>query len=202
MRGLLVASLGSEGRFGALYSIVAAIGLGLLVWGHGLAPYVPLYDPPWTRWVPNLVVPIAYVLLVMGFTTPSPTTAGMAARASSGPRGVQRITRHPALWGFALWALSHLAPNGDLRSCLVFLGIAFLAFTGMVHIDMRRGAVPDEAWARYERETSIVPFVAILGGRQKLVLSELGVWRIALGLVAWAAMLPIHRFVFGVSPLP
>lgn len=203
MRGPLVASLGGEGRFSVLYSIVAAIGLGLLVWGYGLAPYVPLYDPPpWTRWVPNLIVPLAYVLLVMGFTTPSPTTAGMADRASAGPRGVQRITRHPALWGFALWALSHLGPNGDLRSSLVFLGIAFLAFAGMVHIDMRRGAAPNEAWTRYERETSIMPFVAILGGRQKLVLSELGWWRIALGLLAWAAMLHLHRFVFGVSPLP
>jgi hypothetical protein len=34
------------------------------------------------------------------------------------------------------------------------------------------------------------------------VLSELGLWRVALGLVGWGAMLAIHQWVIGVSPLP
>jgi len=202
MRGPLVARMG-EAKFQGLYSVVAAVALGLIAWGYTLAPYVLLFEPPtWTRWVPNVVVPVAYVLLVLGFTTPAPTIAGMADRAAAGPRGVQRITRHPALWGFALWGLSHIPPNGDLRSTLVFVGVAFLALAGMVHIDLRRGATGTDAWDRYEQQTSVFPFVAIASGRQKLVLREIGWWRVLLGIVAWAAMLHLHRWLIGVSPLP
>jgi uncharacterized membrane protein len=203
LRGPLVTRFG-EGGFQGLYSLVAFVGLGLIVWGYTLAPYVLIFEPPtWTRWIPNVVMPLAYTLLVMGYTTPSPTMAGMADRAASGPKGIQRITRHPALWGFALWGLAHVPANGDLKSSLVFLGVAFLSFAGMVHIDLRRAAHPDdEAWDHFEQQTSIFPFVAILAGRQKLVLSELGLWRVALGLVGWGAMLAIHQWVIGVSPLP
>jgi hypothetical protein len=107
LRGPLVTRFG-EGGFQGLYSLVAFVGLGLIVWGYTLAPYVLIFEPPtWTRWIPNVVMPLAYTLLVMGYTTPSPTMAGMADRAASGPKGIQRITRHPALWGFALWGLAH-----------------------------------------------------------------------------------------------
>jgi uncharacterized membrane protein len=203
LRGPIVARVG-EGGFQGLYSILAFVGLGLVVWGYALAPYVLLFEPPkWTRWIPNLVMPIAYTLLVMGYTTPSPTVAGMSNRAGAGPVGIQRITRHPALWGFALWGLAHVPANGDLKSSLVFLGIAFLSFAGMVHIDLRRAArADDEAWARFEQQTSVVPFAAIASGRQKLVLAELGLWRVALGLAGWAVMLALHRWLLGVAPLP
>lgn len=202
LRGPLVARMG-EAKFQGLYSLVAAVGLGLIVWGYLLAPYVILFEPPtWTRWIPNVVVPLAYVLLVLGFTTPSPTIAGMADKAAEGPKGIQRITRHPALWGFALWGLAHIPPNGDLRSTLVFVSIAFLGLAGMVHIDLRRAATGSEAWERYEQQTSVFPFVAIVAGRQKLALGELGWWRILIGVLAWAAMLHLHRWLIGVSPLP
>jgi uncharacterized membrane protein len=73
----------------------------------------------------------------------------------------------------------------------------------MVHIDLRRAArADDEAWARFEQQTSVVPFAAIASGRQKLVLAELGLWRVALGLAGWAVMLALHRWLLGVSPLP
>jgi uncharacterized membrane protein len=203
LRGPLVTRLG-EGGFQGLYSLVAFVALGLIVWGYTLAPYVSIFEPPtWARWIPNVVMPIAYTFLVVGYTTPSPTMAGMADRAGAGPKGIHRITRHPALWGFALWGLAHVPANGELKSSLVFLGVAFLSFAGMVHIDLRRAAHPDdEAWDHFEQQTSIFPFAAIAAGRQKLALGELGLWRIALGLVGWGAMLAIHRWVIGVSPLP
>ncbi|GAB4109863.1 MAG: hypothetical protein OHK0013_45560 [Sandaracinaceae bacterium] len=201
-RGWIVARLGAGG-FAGLYSLVAALSLAAIVWGWGRAPYVVLFEPPtWARWIPNVLMPIAIVFMVLGFTTPSATAAGQEQRAAEGPRGIHRITRHPSLWGFGLWGLSHLGPNGDLRSSLVFVGIAFLSFAGMVHIDLRRAASGGEAWERYERATSVFPFVAILARRQKLVLGELGWWRVLLALVVWGASLHFHRALLGVSALP
>jgi uncharacterized membrane protein len=201
-RGWIVARLGAGG-FAGLYSLVAALSLAAIVWGWGRAPYVVLFEPPtWARWIPNVLMPIALLFMVLGFTTPAPTTAGQEKRAAEGPRGIHRITRHPALWGFGLWGLSHLGPNGDLRSSLVFVGIAFLSFAGMVHIDLRRAASGGEAWERYERATSVFPFVAIVARRQKLVLGELGWWRVLLALVVWGASLHFHRALLGVSALP
>jgi uncharacterized membrane protein len=201
-RGWIVARLGAGG-FAGLYSLVAALSLAAIGWGWGRAPYVVIFEPPtWARWVPNVVMPMAIFFAVLGFTTPSPTSAGQEKRASDESRGILRITRHPALWGFGLWGLSHLPPNGDLRSSLVFVGIAFLAFAGMVHIDLRRAASGGEDWERFERATSVFPFAAILAGRQKLVLSELGWWRVLLALVVWGASLHLHRAMLGVSALP
>lgn len=34
-------------------------------------------------------------------------------------RGIVRITRHPFLWGVALWALVHFIVNGDLASVIL-----------------------------------------------------------------------------------
>ncbi|MBX7193338.1 MAG: hypothetical protein K1X94_14890 [Sandaracinaceae bacterium] len=203
LRGPIVARIGEKG-FSGLYSLVAFAGVGLVVWGYPLASYYLIFEPPtWTRWIPNLIVPIAFVLMVAGFTTPGPTSVGQADRAGAGPRGIHRITRHPALWGFALWGLAHVPPNADLKSSLLFLGVAFLAFAGMVHIDLRRAARPDDhAWEQYEKQTSVFPFVAIAAGRTSLVWKEIGIWRVLAGLLAWAAMLHLHRLVIGVSALP
>lgn len=167
------------------------------------APYVELWRPPsWTRWVPNLVMPVSYTLLVAGYTTKSPTIAGMASAAGAGPTGWTRITRHPALWGFALWGLSHVPPNGDLRSVLLMGGVAVLALGGMVHIDARRRATGGADWAAFEEKTSIFPFLALKRGAPWPTFRELGWWRFLLGVGGWAAMLHLHRSLIGVSPLP
>jgi uncharacterized membrane protein len=43
--------------------------------------------------------------------------------------------------------------------------------------------------------------LAIVQGRQRLALGEIGAWRIALALVLYAALLAAHGRLFGVSPL-
>jgi uncharacterized membrane protein len=202
LRRPLVARLGAGG-FEGVYSLVAMVGLGLLAGGYAEAPYVALFDPPRAlRWVPNAVMPVALALMVFGYTTPAPTVARMQRTAAAGPRGVHRITRHPALWGSALWGLAHVPPNGDLGSTLLFLGIAALSLVGMVHIDRRRFARHDPDWEAYARQTSVVPFAAILAGRQRLVVRELLTWQLALSVLAWGAMLAGHTWMIGVSPMP
>ncbi len=50
--------------------------------------------------------------------------------------------------------------------------------------------------------TSNVPFAAILSGKQKLSLGEIGWWRILLAIVLWAVIVYFHQKAFGMSALP
>ena len=46
-----------------------------------------------------------------------------------------------------------------------------------------------------------MPFAAIIDGRQKLILSEIGLWRVALALALYVLFVWLHPLLFGVSPL-
>ena len=58
-----------------------------------------------------------------------------------------------------------------------------------------------ETAARLRAETSILPFGAILAGRNRLVLAEIGWLAPLLALIGWAAVLHFHARFFGVPAL-
>jgi uncharacterized membrane protein len=147
---------------------------------------------------------VAFEFAVVGLTTPSPTaTGGEAVLDSEAPaRGVLRVTRHPFLWGVALWGLCHVAVNPDPPSLLFFGALLALALLGPLSIDAKRRRAHGERWERFARVTSNVPFAAILAGRNQLRLAEIGAWRLALGVVLYGGLLAVHAWLFGASPLP
>lgn len=203
-RSFLVGTLGEKG-FQGLSSLIAFAALGGIIYGFRTAPYVVWWTPPiWARHSVLALMPLALYLLVAGFSTPNPASAGQLGVLSQAEpaRGILRITRHPALCGFALWALLHLLANGDRSGMLTFLAIAILSVGGMLHIDDRRDQIGGEAWQRFRDKTSRLPFAAILGGRNVLRLSELGLARPLVTLLLYGALLASHRFLYGVSPLP
>jgi uncharacterized membrane protein len=105
-----------------------------------------------------------------------------------------RITRHPFLWGVALWAVVHLIVNGDLASLILFGSLLVLAVGGTVSIDAKRRRNFGDQWTRFANATSNVPFVAIAGGRNRLgaALAEIGVWRSMAAILAYAAAFYLH----------
>ena len=194
-----------EKRLGAqayqgIYSLLV---IGTLVWmilAYRAAPYIELFRaPPWTRWIPVLTMPVAFVFFVCSVTTWSPTQVGQEKAIEIEPRGILRITRHPMLWSFAMWGLAHMTANGDIASLTLFVGIATLAILGMLHIDSRRKLTLGDAWASFAKKTSLVPFA---NGNVGPALREIGPWRFIGALVLYAAQLHLHKFVIGVSPLP
>jgi uncharacterized membrane protein len=67
-------------------------------------------------------------------------------------------------------------------------------------MDRKKAAALGEGWTDYASTTSNVPFVAILSGRNRLVLGEL--WLpVLLGLVGYAALAYGHEWVSGVRIL-
>jgi uncharacterized membrane protein len=194
-----------QGGFAALYSLVAAFGLIGIIWHFRSAPYIEVFAAPrWTRWVPILVMPISLLFMVLGFSTPGPTTVAQGERAKDENvvRGIQAVTRHPALWGFALWALSHLATNGELHVVILAVGIFVLALGGMFHIDARRKRDLGEAWDAFAEKTSILPFAAMARGKAKLRLRDIGLVRPVIVAVVYVGILHTHALLIGASPFP
>ncbi|MEZ4251579.1 MAG: NnrU family protein [Polyangiales bacterium] len=202
IRAALVSRLG-EGAFQGLYSVLVGLPFAAAMFLWEDTRYVPFWTPP--RWASHLsltVMPFALFFLVAGFSTKSPTTAGMTKLATDPPRGVITITRHPALIGFTLWGAVHLVANGAMRDVFFFAPMVVLSVGGIAHIEARRRRANPEAWAAFAAQTSIVPFVAILRGRTKLDGRGLAL-RLVITLVLYAALLLVlHRWAFGVPALP
>lgn len=194
-----------EAPFQIVYSLVALGGMILLVQGYDFAPYVELWPPlRWTKHITLTLMPIAMIFLVVGYTTPNPTSAGQAKRVDDpgAVTGILTVTRHPALWGFALWAIAHIPPNGDLASVVFFGAFAALSVLGMVHIDRRRARSLGEPWQGFVRQTSLIPFGAVLTGRTRLSFGFADLLRVVAALGAFGALLLMHQWLFGVDPLP
>jgi uncharacterized membrane protein len=108
-RAAVIGRLG-EGPYKGLYSLVAAVGLVLIVWGfsrYRSAGYIQIWNPPF-----SIFHPIALVLLWLPWwRSPQPMRR---------PAGSSRSCAIPCWSRSRLWALSHLLVNGDLGSLLLF----------------------------------------------------------------------------------
>ena len=199
LRPGLVDRLG-EWRFRQMFAVASALLLLALILSYRAAPFVPIWSPPqWAYvWAHLCMVP-AFVLLALSLTD-SPTGVLAGSRAFE-PRGVFRITRHPMLWSFAIWAAVHVIGNGDTASLLFFGAFLLTALLGMPSIDAKAAARDPERWARFTARSSILPFGAIAAGRNRLVWREIGWLPPVLGLLLWVAVLHFHRAVFGVAPV-
>ena len=203
VRDRLVARLGEQGYLG-LFSLASIAGMIWLTTAYGAAPYVALWGQlPGLRPVALPVVLVAFVLVVTGLTTPSPTTVGgeKALGTAEPAVGIQRVTRHPFLWGVALWATMHLVVNGNARACVLFGTMLFLGLYGPLSIDAKRRRRFGAAWERYAAVTSNVPFAAIVQGRNRFVWREIGWGRVAFAAVVFGAFVVVHPLVVGGNPL-
>lgn len=200
IRTRLVAKIGENG-FRIAYAIISVIAIMMLARAWEAAVAMPLWTAPaWLRLILALIMLPAFLFFVAGFLR-NPTAVGGEALAGRQIRGIQRITRHPMLWSFALWALVHVIGNGDLASLIFFGTFAVSAFLGMPSIDRKLAARSPEVAAKLRNETSILPFGAILAGRNRLVLAEIGWLAPLLAVVGWAAVLHFHARFFGAPAL-
>ncbi|GAB3626276.1 hypothetical protein PTE30175_00121 [Pandoraea terrae] len=102
-----IARLGPNGWKG-FYSVASAVGLGLIVWGYGLArghPVVLWTPPTWGRHVAALLMLLSSVLLAAAYVPGNRIKAAVA---------------HPMVAGVQLSALAHLFANGTLAAVVLF----------------------------------------------------------------------------------
>lgn len=183
LRAPLVVRLGTGGFLG-VYSLVALATFGWAVVAWRAAPVeLAWIAPAWAWPLGAVVMLLAAILLVGSVATPNPALPGMPANSgAAAPRGVQRITRHPMMWAFALWAIVHGGLAGSTRTLALSVAILILALVGARLQDGKKRDQLGSAWEAHEAATSFVPFgrgfampgwIALLGG---IVLFAVATW--------------------------
>lgn len=201
VRGPLVKRMGENGFLG-LYSLVSVVLIVLLVMSYNEASrsaYFWYPDPLHYR-ITIGIMWLALVFVAGSFLAPNPSSVGAGEKAKEGPKGMLRITRHPLLWGFGLWGLSHILSNGDVVSVMFFGWLAILALVGAVVLDAKKRHQLGDDWTNFCAQTSLVPFVAIIQGRTQLAVGEL-VPALVVGTLVYLAIFWGHEWVSGVEIL-
>ena len=102
-----IARLG-EGAYKGIYTVVSLVGLGLIIWGFGVARETPtmLWMPPrGMRHAAALLTLIAFVFLAAAYV----------------PRNaIKARLHHPMVLAVKTWALAHLLSNGSLAHVILF----------------------------------------------------------------------------------
>lgn len=155
------------GIFGALgfqvaYSAVSAATLAWVYLAFKAAPTADLGGSGDVGWIAATALTLPAMVLFAGSVIGNPAlpTPLAEAQARAEPRGVLTITRHPMMWGFGLWALSHIILWWSLRSVITALAIGVLALVGAGLQDRKKEILMGEAWAVWESKTSYWPRVS------------------------------------------
>lgn len=121
-----------EPAWKGLYSLLSLVGLGLIIWGFGLARQTPvqLWSPPvGMRHLASLLTLISFVLLAAAYV----------------PRNrIKARLHHPMVLAVKTWALAHVLANGNVAHVLLFgafLVWAVLNFKAARQRDRRNGTV-------------------------------------------------------------
>ena len=109
--------------------------------------------------------------------------------------GIIRISRHPQAIGQILWCLTHALWIGSSFMLVTCIGLIGHHLFAVWHGDRRLKARFGDAFDELKASTSILPFAAVLDGRQQLQWQEflrpaqLGIV-VAVGVFWWA-----HRYI-------
>ena len=189
-RGVLVRALG-ERVFAWSYGAIAVLQLIWIGQAIEAAPVVRYWEPPaWTAAIPLMVMPLALLLLVCGFTQNNPTASLASGRlARREVTGILAVTRNPVMWGLGLWSLAHLAVVAEVAEALRYAAFAALALLLLPRIEAKQRAKWGEAaWAVFAARSSNVPFVAMARGRARFKWFEIGWMRFAVTATLYIAI--------------
>jgi uncharacterized membrane protein len=200
VREPLVAVLGPLGFF-ALFSLIAtATFWALLAYyaGHRFEGVAGLDAGrvALVRWVLMGVIALGIVLIVAGLVVYPRLPVALFGQPIGAPRGIERVTRHPFFVGTALLGLAHVLLAPHLAGAVFMGGFAVLGIGGALHQDAKYRRARGQAYAEYAAATSIVPFAAILRGRQAFALGDLPIGAFVVGIGLAVVLRLSHASLF------
>lgn len=199
LRPRVVGVLGERG-FQGVYSLIA-LGLFIpLVWVYfdhkHEGPMLWAISPSeGLRWLMNIGMGLAFVLLIAGLMNASP--ASMIASAGDGPAepsGIQFITRHAVFMAAGLFGLLHLILNGFATDIAFFAGFPLFALVGSIHQDQRKLETQPERYKAFHDATPLIPFTGNQTLRGLRDLSKLG---LVIGIAVTVLVRYFHSAWFG-----
>ena len=182
-----------ERLFQGLYSLVALITFGAMIYFYRVCGREPtLWDAGEAGWIAGTILMLIGSILFVGSFVGNPALPGVRMARGLQPKGVFAITRHPMMWGFALWAIVHLMVLA-MPKALVFDGaIILLALGGAAGQDRKKANLMGERWHEWTAQTAFIPFtrgianpgtVALIGGTLLFLIATwahpvpAGIWR-------------------------
>ena len=179
LRAPLVEAIG-EGAFMGLYSLVAAACMVWMVFAFRAAPAADLGGATGEAgWIISTVLTLPALVLFLGslWKNPALPSPGAAQTITRAPTGVFAVTRHPMMWGFALWAVAHIVLWWSTRTLIVAGAIMILALVGARLQDRKKETLMGAAWTEWEARTSYWPrWSRLFGAGAMLWLAATATW--------------------------
>jgi uncharacterized membrane protein len=125
------------------------------------------------------IQPVIWILSAISFLFLYPSTFNLLEVAAiKKPEvhlhevGIIRITRHPQMVGQVIWCIAHSLWLGTSFMVVTSLGLILHHLFAVWHGDRRLQARYGESFEILKSRTSVIPFLAIVQGRQTLSLQE------------------------------
>ena len=191
LRAPMVRVLGAGG-FQITYTVVSFATLGWVYLAFIAAPSADLPGSGDIGWIAATLITLPAMILLAGSLIGNPAlpTPMAEQQARSEPRGVFRVTRHPMMWSFGLWALSHLVLFWSLRTMITAAAMGLLALVGAKLQDAKKATLMGDAWRAWESRTSYWP--------RWRELPRVGAVPLAAGTVLWLGGTWAHLWKAGI----
>ena len=148
-----------EGPFRGIYSLVALLTFGLTIWiYYRIGRQQPLWTVGEAGWIVATLLMWLGAILFAGSFIGNPALPGTRGPRGRTPGGVIAITRHPMMWGFAIWAIVHAMMVGTGKALILDGAILFLALVGSMMQDRKKRALMGEDWHDWTAQTAFFPF--------------------------------------------
>lgn len=180
--GLAALRLPAEKRLGArayrvffaLVSLILAVPVFIFYFNHRYAGVALWFvqDVPGMELLISVVSSLAFFFLYPATFNLLEVAAIARPQVHLFETGITRISRHPQLTGMTLWCLAHTLWIGSSFALLTALTLVGYHLFGAWHGDRRLETRYGDAFLALKERTSILPFGAILQGKQKLILAE------------------------------
>ncbi|WP_036480266.1 NnrU family protein [Myxosarcina sp. GI1] len=121
------------------------------------------------------MIPLVWILSAVSFIFLYPATFNLLEIAAvQKPEihlyetGIIRISRHPQMVGQVIWCIAHTLWLGTTFTLFTSLGLIAHHLFAVWHGDRRWEHKYGEAFLKVKQRTSVVPFLAVIDGRQTL----------------------------------
>ena len=174
--------------------------LSLLTFGGMILPYAffgargeALWAPlGWDNALVWILMILSFLFIAYSMATPSPVGADMGKPVKPEARGMLRVTSHPQNMGMLCFGLAHVLVTGTVGGLALYGSFAVLPLIGSWHETAKTRRSADPAVQAFLKETSPLPFAAIISGRNHLVLGEFALPTLLIAAVVAGAAVGLH----------
>ncbi len=187
LRAHMVRRLGANGFLG-LYSLVSLATFGWMLFEFGRAPKGDMLWPASDAiWIGATVLTLVAAVLFSGSFIRNPALPGVPdAMAGQIPFGVFKATRHPMMWGFALWGIAHILVAPRIDNFIFAGSLVFLALVGSKAQEIKKRNLMGAEWDGWLGRTHF----AI----HPVALFQVGIGPWIAGIILWAAATWAHPY--------